>query len=192
MEDTAEWLGIGERSIRTYIERHNTTGTILSAEEIRKAANPKYKRPHRRHKIDMLCGVYIKTYIDEFPQCTLADLQRYCAQNGYTLSEAAIHNYTVDVSLSFKVISGVKCTLSDPASFSLHPSPLSVNDDASTHSPTSNKWNLNGGPGRTANRKTRAMCPLPRRYLPLSVPLSSIMLRLPLGTFRNSALWESV
>ena len=67
VDDTAEWLGISKRSISTYKKRKELTGTVLSVEEIKKKRDPKYKRPHRRHKIDTVCSILIRSLVNEYP-----------------------------------------------------------------------------------------------------------------------------
>lgn len=116
VKETSEWLGICQRSIRDYIKTHRRTGDVLTDEEIKKKRDPKYKRPHRRHKIDTVCSILIRSLVCEYPQITLEDLKDYCAISGYDLSTTAIHYYLKDVNMTFKVISGVKYTASSPLS----------------------------------------------------------------------------
>ena len=118
VEDTSDWLGISDKSIKKYVARFRTTGTVLTAEELKKQSDPKYKRPHRRHKIDTLCSILLRSLVFEFPQITLDELRQHCSDFGYDLSKSGIHYYLESMEITYKVISRVESQNAYNAAFS--------------------------------------------------------------------------
>lgn len=107
VKKTANVTGICERSLREYVKRQRDTCTIYSSEELKKRNLRRYTRPHKRHKIDPMCGALIKCYVDLQPCITLKKLRRKLLVLGYDVSKQGINLYLLSHNISYKVISRV-------------------------------------------------------------------------------------